>query len=220
VSFDPRIFTDNIPDIAAGFATTIWVWLVGAAMGIVLGFLIAVLRRFGGPLLRWPLRTFVEIIRGVPFLVQLFLLYYGGPFIGIGLDPLPAGVLGLGLYGSAYFSEIFRAGFEAVPKGHREAAACLGLTRAQIIRRIEIPQMLVVIAPALINMVIILTKETAVLSVITVPELTLMVTAIGSKSFAFVEATVILALCYWALVEGTASLGRRLETRLARFMVR
>lgn len=220
MSFDTAILTDNASDILSGFATTIGVWLAGAALGLIGGFVVALLRRFGGPLIGWPLAALVDVLRGVPFLVQLFLLYYGGPFIGIELDPLPAGIVGLAVYSGAYFAEIYRGGFDSIPRGHREAAACLGLTTAQTIRRIEIPQMLVIITPALINQIIIQSKQTAVLSIITVPELTLVVTAIGSKSFAYVEATAVLAVAYWILVEGTALVGRRVETRLQRFMVR
>ena len=76
----------------------------------------------------------VEIIRGTPFLVQVFLLYYGGPFIGLCLDNLPAGVLALSIYAAAYYSELWRAGFDAIPKGHIEAADCVGLTTAQTVR--------------------------------------------------------------------------------------
>lgn len=83
----------------------------------------------------------IAVLRGTPFLIQIFLVYYGGPFVGLSLDPIPAGVIGLSIYGAAYFSEIFRSGFAAVPKGHIEAGICVGLTQGQIIRRILLPEM-------------------------------------------------------------------------------
>src|ERR1700737_5102656 len=184
--FDPTVITHNLSAIGAGLATTLGTWLAGVAIGMLIGFLIAVLQLFCGRWVRGALRAYIELIRGTPFLVQLFLLYYGGPSFGLTLEPLTAGVLGLGLYGSAYFAEAFRSGFHSVPRRHLRAASCLGLSRWQAVLRIQLPQMLVLIVPALTNLTIVLSKETAVLSIVTVPELTFVLTGIGSATFAFV----------------------------------
>lgn len=215
--FDIDLILESLPELLGAFATTLWMWIAGVIGAAILGFLVAVGRRYGPRWLDYPLRLFVEIIRGTPFLIQLFLLYYGGPFIGLALDPVPAGLLGLTVYGAAYFSEIFRAGFEAVPSGHVEAAECLGLNRGQTIRRILLPEMTMLVLPASVNMAIILLKETAVLSIITVPELTLVISAIGSQHYAFVESLFLLALFYWGLVELTGKLGRFAEASFSRY---
>ena len=215
--FDFAVITHNLQPIASGFANTLGTWAAGVLIGIALGFLIAVAQLFCGTAIRAALRTYIEFFRSTPFLVQLFLLYYGGPSFGLTLEPMTAGVLGLGLYGSAYFAEAFRSGFRAVPKGHIEAAQCLGLTRWQTVRRVQLPQMLVLIVPALTNLIIVLSKETAVLSIVTVPELTFVLTGIGSATFAFVETLLVLCVCYLALVELTSRAGAWAETRLARF---
>jgi polar amino acid transport system permease protein len=102
---DPTVITHNLQPIAAGLATTLGTWAAGVAIGILIGFLIAVLQLFCGRWVRGVLRFYIELFRGTPFLVQLFLLYYGGPSFGLTLEPMTAGVLGLGLYGSAYFAE-------------------------------------------------------------------------------------------------------------------
>ncbi len=217
MSIDWDFIAGHLPDVLAAAGVTVAVWAASAALGIALGFAVAVARRLGPRPVDLALTLCVEVIRGSPFLVQLFLLYFGGPFVGLSLDPIPAGVLALTVYGAAYYSEIARAGFAAVPAGHVEAAACLGLTRAQALRRIEIPEMTVLVLPAAVNMTILLLKETAVLSVITVPELTLEVGAIGSETFRFVECLSLLALAYWLLVEACGLLGRFAEARLARF---
>jgi polar amino acid transport system permease protein len=196
---------------------TLSTWLGGAVVAVVLGFVVAVLRRYGPAFLNHVLRVYVELMRGTPFLIQLFLLYYGGPFIGISLDPIPAGLLGLSVYGAAYFSEIFRAGFEAVPRGHVEAGECLGMTRSQIVLRIMIPEMTTLILPATVNMLIIMLKETALLSIITVPELTFKISQIGSANYAFVEALSLLACVYWALVEVCAYLGKIAENKVRKY---
>lgn len=216
--FDPTIITNHLGDIGEGFMVTLGTWSSGVVLGVLLGLLIAVAQLFGNNLVRAPLRVFIEMIRSTPFLVQLFLVYYGGPSFGLNLDPIPAGILGLGIYGSVYFAEIFRTGFESVARGQLEAADCLGISRLQCITRIQIPQMLVIILPALVNLVTILCKETAVLSIITIPELTMVLTGIGSETFAFVETLLVLCIGYLLLVEACSRLGMLLEVRVGRFM--
>jgi polar amino acid transport system permease protein len=208
---------DALPDLRDGLLLTIFMWLAGSALSPLLGLVVALARRFGPAWVDRPLWAIVEVIRGTPFLVQMFLLYYGGPFIGLDFDPTTAGLVGLTVYGAAYFSEILRGGLIAVPKGHVEAALCVGLGRMQIIRRILLPEMTLLVLPASVNMFVVLLKETAVLSIITVPELTMAVTGFGSANFAFTQAALVLAVCYWGLTEMTGRLGRLLERRLDRF---
>lgn len=215
--FDFALVASKLPAIFHALGVTVLVWIIGLAGAIVLGFLVAVARRFGPRWLNWTLGGYVELFRGTPFLIQLFLLYFGGPYAGLSLDAIPAGLLALSVYGAAYFSEIFRTGFEAVPKGHVEAAECVGLNRSQIVRRVLLPEMTMLVLPSAVNMAVVLLKETAVLSVITVPELTLTISAIGTEFYAFVESLFLLALFYWGLVEICGWLGRASETRLARF---
>ena len=216
MTFDPSFIVAQLPDVLAAAGVTASIWAASALLGIAAGFGIALVRRFAARPVDLALKLVVEVVRGSPFLVQLFLLYYGGPYIGLSLDPIPAGLLALTVYGGAYYSEIVRGGFAAVPPGHVEAATCLGLTRAQTVLRIEIPEMAALVLPALVNMTILLLKETAVLSIITVPELTMAISAIGSATYRFVEALFLLALFYWGLVEACGALGRMAEARLAR----
>ena len=217
MSFDPSVIVAALPAMLSGLQVTLAIWLASLIMGAALGFLVATLRRFAPMPVAAVLRLVVEVLRGTPFLVQIFLLYFGGPFIGLTLDPIPAGLLGMTVYAAAYFSEIFRAGFAAVPQGHVEAAECAGLTRAQIVRRILIPEMTVLVLPQCVNMAVVLVKETAVLSIIAVPEATAVISAIGSQQYAFVEALFLLAIVYWLLVEACGWAGRAAERRLSKF---
>lgn len=217
VRFDFALVASRLPEIFHALGVTLMVWIVSLIGACLLGFLVAVGRRFGPRWLDAVLGAYVEVFRGTPFLIQLFLLYFGGPYAGLSLDAIPAGVLGLSVYGAAYFSEIFRTGFEAVPRGHVEAGECVGLNRAQIVRRILLPEMTMLVLPASVNMSVILLKETAVMSVITVPELTLTISAIGTEFYAFVESLFLLALFYWGLVEICGWLGRIGEQRLSRY---
>jgi polar amino acid transport system permease protein len=206
------------PSLASGFAVTLLCWFAGAALGMALGFAVAVLRRLPVPPLRWLLRAYVEVVRGTPFLIQLFVLYDGGPAIGLRLDATTAGIVALGIYGSAYFAEIFRAGFAAVPHGQVEAAQSLGFAPFSVVRRVQVPVMLVAIVPALVNMLIILSKETVILSIITVPELMYQMETMAAETFASFETILAMALLYWIMVEFVAWLGRAAERRVTAFM--
>lgn len=209
------LLLDSLPAVAAGFGVTLLMWLPGLVLALALGLALALLRQYGGRALDGALGLVLAVVRGTPFLIQLFLLYYGGPLAGIELDATAAGLLGLAVYGGAYYAEIMRGGFQAVPRGHVEAATMAGLSPAQTLRRILLPEMALLILPAAVNMAVVLMKETAVLSIITVPELTMVITGIGSSNFAFTEAAFLLAVAYWALTEATGAAGRAIERRMA-----
>lgn len=206
------------PQVLSGFGITIVSWLGAVVLGMALGFLIAVLQLFAGRWVRAILRVYIEVLRTTPFLVQLFILYYGGPNFGLSLQALDAGIIALAIYGSAYFAEVFRSGFTSVPRGHIEAAQCLGMSRLTTIWRVQLPQMLVIITPSLVNLIIILSKETSVLSIVTVPELTAILTQIGSEQFVYVQTMLILSACYLLLVGVTQKVGSWAEARASRFL--
>ena len=215
-----ELFLRYGPALLHGFGVTLLAWVVGSFGGLVLGFVIAVVYRWAGRGLRTLLQAYIELIRGTPFMIQLFILYYGGPGIGLVLSPVQAGILSFVVYGSPYFAEIFRSGFNAIPPGQIEAARCVGLTEATILRRIVLPQMLVLITAPLTNFVIILSKETAILSVVTVPELLYETQTMAAETFTYVEPFLVLSLCYWLLVIVTARLGQMVETRAMRHLKR
>ncbi len=213
------IFAQYGPMLLRGFGLTVMCWLLGTAFSMVLGLVIALIQRYAPAPIRWLMQAYIEVIRGTPFLVQLFVLYYGGPLIGLRLDAVPAGILGLTVYGSPYFAEIFRSGFRAVPLGQIEAARAIGMAEPTIIRRILLPLGLVSALPALVNFSIILTKETVILSIITVPELMYQVQRMSTETFRYLEANLVLALFFWLLVETISRFGRRLETRITRHLI-
>ncbi|HEY0276431.1 MAG TPA: amino acid ABC transporter permease [Paenirhodobacter sp.] len=213
-----EIFRQYGPLLLSGFAMTVFCWFVGAVLSMGLGLGLALIQRYGPRWVQWILRVYIEVIRGTPFLVQLFVLYYGGPIVGVMLDPVPAGIVGLTIYGSPYYTEIFRSGFNAVSKGQIEAARAIGMAELSIVRRILLPLGLVSALPALVNFSIILTKETVVLSIVTVPELMYQVGRMGAETFRFVETNLALALFFWALVEVISRIGRRLEARVTQHL--
>ena len=215
---DFSIVLEYWPLLIRGFGLTVLAWSLGTLFSMTLGLIISFAQRYGPRPLYWLLAAYIEVIRGTPFLVQLFVLYYGGPMVGLVLDPLPAGIIGLTIYGSPYFAEIFRSGFLAVPEGQIEAARAIGMAEPTILRRIILPLGLVSALPALINFAIILTKETVILSIITVPELMYQTQYMATKTFRYVEGNLMLALLFWVLVETISRFGRRIETRLTKHL--
>lgn len=214
------LFARYGPALLSGFGVTILCWLVGSIGGALLGFVLAVMRRWGPKPLGWLIYAYIEVIRGTPFMIQLFILYYGGPYVGLVLSPVQAGITSFIIYGSPYFAEIFRSGFNAVPTGQIEAARCVGLSERRILWRIILPQMLVPITAPLTNFFIILTKETAILSVVTVPELLYETQTMAAETFSFVEPFLALSLFYWLMVVGANWLGARVEERVTRHLKR
>jgi polar amino acid transport system permease protein len=211
MNFD--VLLQYAPSLLSGFVVTVACWASGGALGLLLGLAVALALRSERAPVRWPLRAYIETLRGTPFLLQLFVLYAGGPAIGLRLSATAAGVVGLGLYSSAYFAEIFRAGFAAVPAGLTEAAASVGMAPFAIVRRISLPVALVSSLPPIVNMLIVLSKETVVLSIITVPELMYQAQTMAAETFTAFEAIFALAVFYWLLVESASRAGRWAERR-------
>jgi polar amino acid transport system permease protein len=208
------------PSLISGFAVTVLCWGVGSILGLALGFVVALASEVRFAPLRWLLRVYIEIFRGTPFLMQLFILYNGGPFIGLKLAATTAGVLGLGLYSSAYYSEIFRGGFASVPRGQIEAAMSVGMAPLATLLRVRVPAALVAAVPPIVNTLIVMSKETVVLSIITVPELMYQVQTMAAETFTAFDAIFAMAVFYWLLVEVVSRLGRRLEKRVTLFLAR
>ena len=218
---DFTVLTHNAGAIAGGFAVTLETWLAGTCLGMAAGLAMALLLLGGGRWTNRAIRLYIEVIRGTPFLVQLFFLYYGGPSIGLDLEPVTAGILGLGLYGSAYFAEVFRAGFGSIPKGHLEAGTCLGLTRWQMVRRIMLPQMLVIIVPSAVQHHHRPQQGDGGAVRDHRPGTDRRAHRRSAAcSFAFLEVLVALCLGYLALVELTAGPGRWAERKVGRLMIR
>ena len=215
MSFDIDIVFRYGPLLLSGLWTTVYICTLASFLAVVAGLAAAVLHGVPFRPVRLLCRTYIEVMRGTPILILLFIVYYGGPSIGLTLDAEPVGILGLGVYGGGYFAEIFRAGFQSIPPGQIEAARMLGIPRRMIVARIQIPQMPTLIIPPSTNQVIILVKESALLSIITVAELTKNTTQMVNETFAVIEPYVAVALLYWLIIEGIAYAGGFLERRFA-----
>ena len=195
-----------------GLGFTALLTFFGTILALTLAMPLALCLRSGRPWLSLPARLYVEVMRGAPLVLLLFLLYYGGPQLGLRLSASVAGVVGLGLFGAGAFAEILRAGLDAVPKGEVEAARMLGLGRIDIFAHVQMPQAARTVVPPIFGQTIILVKESAVLSVITIPELTKITGALATQTFS-VQPFIVAALLYWAIVELVAQAGFLLERR-------
>ncbi|NIE64180.1 amino acid ABC transporter permease [Burkholderia sp. Ax-1719] len=159
------------PLLYAGLVFTVPLTLASFALGIVLAFFAALTRLFGP---RWAVaivRFYIWLFRGSPLLVQLFVIFYGLPNVGIVLDPLTAAIIGFSLNVGAYNAEVIRGVIESIPRGQWEAAYSMNMTRAQALRRVILPQATRVALPALSNSFISLVKDTSLAAVLTVPEI-------------------------------------------------
>lgn len=134
------LLLDSAPYLLRGALYTVLLSLGGMFFGLLLGFALALMRLSRLRLLRWPARGYVSFIRGTPLLVQLFMIYYGLPQLGIQLDPIPSALIGFSLNMAAYLSEILRGAIAAIDRGQWEAAASIGMTGSQTLRRVILPQ--------------------------------------------------------------------------------
>jgi polar amino acid transport system substrate-binding protein len=195
---------------AAG--TTVMLALIAMPIAMALGLLIAVGRMFGPRWVQIPLAVYVEVIRGTPVLLQLAVIYYLLPAIGIRLDAFWAGVIGLGLNYAAYEAENYRAGLLAVPAGQLEAALALGMTRGKAIRQVVIPQAVRMVIPPVTNDFIALFKDTSVCSVVAVLELTAQYRSLMVRyPSEILQLGVMTAMLYLLMSYPLSLLARRLE---------
>ncbi len=198
---------------AAGM--TILLACVAMPLAMLLGLLVAVGRMYGPAPLRWLSVAYIEILRGTPLLLQLYVVFYLLPEIGIAIPAFYAAVAGLAINYSAYEAEIYRAGLQAVPRGQMEAALSLGMSRGLALRRVIIPQAVRIVIPPVTNDFIAMFKDTSVCSVITVMELTKQYSVQQNNTGATLELAALTAALYLMMSIPLARLTTILERRMA-----
>lgn len=201
-----------VPDLLMGIRITIFATLVGSLLAFVLGLVWVVIRFAQIPVLTPVVVLFIQFVRGTPLLVQLYFLFYVLPTWGISLSALVTGILGLGLFYSAYAAEIYRAGIEEVPAGQWEASLTLGLPLWHLWLGIVLPQALRTVLPVLGNQVVAMFKETALLSTITVMEMAAEAKNIGSIEFRYIEPLTLAGFFYFIISYAASRMFRSLET--------
>jgi His/Glu/Gln/Arg/opine family amino acid ABC transporter permease subunit len=207
-----------LPQFVVAALQTLELTAVSFVIAVFVGVAVALLRRWRFAPVQWLMVAFVEVGRGTPALVILFLIYFALPdqIPVLSLDSFTAAVIGLGLQGGAVLSEVFRAGIEALERGQSEASLSLGMTPAQTMRDVIAPQAIRIVLPPVGNYAIGLLKDTSIASIIAAPDLMLRAKDIASSSFLPMQAYCLVAVFYFALSYPMSLAVARLEHKLAR----
>lgn len=212
-AFDLVVHT--LPVLAKGAALTMKFAVASMVLGLIVGLLVALVRIGSNRLLSAIAQGYVSLTRGTPLLVQMFVVYYGLPDIGISLDPTAAGIFTLTLNAGAYLSESMRGAILGIGRGQWAASHSLGLTHVQTLRHVICPQALRLAVPSLGNTLISLIKDTSLVSVITVTELLRSTQEVIASTFQPLPLYLAAAAIYWVLSTLLARLQGRIETRCA-----
>ena len=196
-----------------GVCVTIQASFFGVLFGSALGIFIGSFRVMPFKPLRYLMATYIYVLRGTPLMIQLFLIYFGLPALGVNLDAATAGILGMGINSSGYVGEIVRGGIEGVPKGQWEAAKMLGLSYWQTMKSIILPQAIRHMLPAIGNEFVTLIKESSLLSVLAISDLTMVGQQVRSVTYASFETFIFVALVYLVLTSVTSGALQLLENR-------
>ena len=210
---DTRVLQEYLPIFAEAFLLTVKIGLAGVALAFVIGILGAFIRYFKIPFLSAAVKTYVELFRNTPLLVQLFFIYYGLPVMGIRISAEICGMIGLGLLGGSYMTESIRSGLEAIPVIQTESAMSLGLTRSQTFLSVILPQAFSLSVPALVANVIFLLKETSVFSAISLMDLMFTAKDLIGLYYNTTESLFLLVVFYTLMLLPVSFLGSIAEKR-------
>lgn len=207
------IIWQELPQFAIGLGNTVWLCAVSMLLSLLFGGLLMVplMSRHRG--VRGAAQIIVDAGRCIPFLLLTYLVYFALPSLGLVVDKWSAALITLVAYNTAYMAEILRGGWAHLPAGQTESAHAFGFTGLRLFRRIILPQLLIAVGPVLGNQLIQLIKDSAFLSIITVPELTFAANYVQSYYFVPFESFLFATLLYWALCGGVEWLVRRGEKR-------
>lgn len=230
VGFDAAFMYDRLDFIIAGIGYTLLVSAGGISVAIILALFGALGRLSKNPIANGIASFYVSFIRGTPLLVQVYMWYLGLPQVGeqlerlgltgaqrlLTLPAIPAGILALGVCYGAYMTETFRAGIQSISKGQTEAAYSLGMTPSQTLRRIILPQAIRIVIPPIGNDFVAMLKDSSLVSIMGVWELTFRATKMGRRYFRSMETLAVAALIYWVMCIILQTLQARLEAHMGR----
>lgn len=211
---DRSVLREYLPLFREAAALTVRLGVLGILIALAIGVLCAAARYFKLPVLQGLAAAYVEVSRNTPLLVQLFFLYYGLPKLGLRISPEVCGIAGLAFLGGGYMAEAFRSGLEAVDAVQMESSLSLGLTPAQALRYVVLPQALSISVPALVANVIFLLKETSVFSAVSLMDLMFTAKDLIGLHYNTVESLFLLVVFYLMILLPVSILGSLLERRL------
>ncbi len=211
-----EVMRRTFPMLLQGLWITLQLGAASIVAGLVLGLGLAMARLYGPGPVRFVTRLYIDIFRSIPLLVLLIIVYYALPFVGLRLSPFASAMSALTLVSGAYTAEIFRAGIEAIPKGQFEASAALGLNGRQTMADVILPQAVRIVIPPLTNNSINVVKDTALASVVAMPDLLKQATqaqALAANPTPLIAAAVIYIAFLWPLVALVSRMERRFAAR-------
>ncbi|WP_129336212.1 amino acid ABC transporter permease [Cellulomonas endophytica] len=212
-----ELLLDSLGPLVGGAVRgTIPLALVSFAIGLVLALVVALMRLSRRWWLRAPARAFVSVVRGTPLLVQLFVVFFGLPSLGVTIPSWPSAIIAFSINVGGYAAEVIRAAVLSVPRGQWEAAHMIGMNRTQALRRIILPQAARVSVPPLSNTFISLVKDTSLASIVLVTEMFRVAQEISAFSREFMVVYSEAAAIYWVICLVLSAGQSRLETRLER----
>jgi cystine transport system permease protein len=216
---DVNLFWSSLGPLLLGAVKgTIPLALASFALGLVLALLVAMMRISSNKLASGVGRFYVSVIRGTPLLVQLFVIFYGLPAVGVTIDPWPSAIIAFSLNVGGYAAEVIRAAILSVPQGQWEAGHMIGMSRNQTLLRIILPQAARVSVPPLSNTFISLVKDTSLASLILVTEMFRVAQQVAAFSQEFMLLYLEAALIYWVICLLLSTVQTRLEKRLDRYV--
>ncbi|WP_372697243.1 amino acid ABC transporter permease [Arthrobacter sp. JSM 101049] len=219
MNVDWELFLDSLwPIVLGGLSGTIPLSVASFVLGLVLALVIALMRIGSNPVLRWIARAYISVIRGTPLLVQLFVIFYGLPSVGVTLSPWPSAIIAFSLNVGGYAAEVIRASILSVPRGQWEAGYTIGMSRGKTLRRLILPQAARVSVPPLSNTFISLVKDSSLASLILVTELFRKAQEITSFSQQFMLLYLEAALVYWVFCLVLSAGQSKIEERLDRYV--
>ena len=215
-----QIYAENWSSWWPQLAPAMWNTITLTALSYLFAVILGIILALGGlskiRMVRAFCRCYIEFVRGIPALALLFLIYFGLVPLGIVVDSFTAAVVGLGLSQGGYMAEVFRGGIEALHKGQREAAMAVGMTPYKTYRYIVMPQAIRIVLPPLLNMLIILLKDTSICSLISTPELMLRAKDIACMSFLPMHLYLLAGLIYFLMAWPLSMITRRVERHFRR----
>ncbi|CAN2250483.1 arginine ABC transporter permease ArtQ [Bacillus vallismortis] len=205
----------QIPFILEGLAITLKIVIVSAIIGLILGIVLSLCKISTFRPLVWIADFYTSVFRGTPLVLQLMIVYFGLPqLLGFQIDQFWAAVVALSLNSAAYVSEIIRAGINAIDKGQREAAVALGVPYSKMMKDLLLPQAFKNISPAILNELITLTKESAIVTVIGLGDVMRRAYQAGAATYNYLEPLIIAGLIYYVLVLILTFIGKAVERKL------
>ena len=211
-----EVMRRSLPMLMQGLWITLQLGTASIVAGLILGLALAMIRLYAAAPLRLLARVYIDIFRSIPLLVLLIIVYYALPFVGVRLSPFVSAMAALTLVSGAYTAEIFRAGIEAIPKGQFEASAALGLSGPQAMKEVILPQAVKIVIPPLTNNSINVVKDTALASVVAMPDLLKQATqaqALAANPTPLIVAAAIYVAFLWPLVAAVSRMERRFAAR-------